>query len=401
MDTPGFQRARGVKAWLEDNCNDASQRSAAIKKFVNTHKNDASYASECELLAPLIEGAGIIYVVDGSRPYGLEYEAEMEILRWTGCPSMALINPIENEDYIEEWEKALSQYFRTVRTFNAHRAEFTKQIDLLKVFGLLVSSWTHSLNTAVELLLDERQRQEKIAAEHITNLLMDVLQYKESQKVPDGLPTRPIAEILTSKYKKTLANRERQTRRAVEQLFSHYRLNRTETELELNESELFNQERWYLFGLSKKQLTTAAIGAGASAGVIIDLGVGGSSLFLGALTGGIIGGASAWGFSERIAKLKIQGLPTGGQLLQFGPATHTNFPFVVLGRALHHYQSISQRSHANRSALVLEDSHPFALVSTKEKSQLIQIFKNISNNKNTDHQHKLLCEFILNCITIH
>ena len=54
----------------------------------------SSFPDECELLRPIVEGAGILYVVDGSVPYGPEYEAEMEILRWTGRPSMAVINPI-------------------------------------------------------------------------------------------------------------------------------------------------------------------------------------------------------------------------------------------------------------------------------------------------------------------
>ena len=50
-----------------------------------------------------------LYVVDGSRPYGPEYESEMEILRWTGQASMALINPIEGDDHIQSWQQALGQ----------------------------------------------------------------------------------------------------------------------------------------------------------------------------------------------------------------------------------------------------------------------------------------------------
>ena len=46
-----------------------------------------------ELLTPILEGAGILYVVDAGAPYRENYEAEMEILRWTGRPSMAVINP--------------------------------------------------------------------------------------------------------------------------------------------------------------------------------------------------------------------------------------------------------------------------------------------------------------------
>jgi hypothetical protein len=59
----------------------------------------------------------------------------MEILRWTGKPSLAVINPIDSEDYVQEWENALGQYFKTVRIFNSHRAEFVKRTSLLNVLG--------------------------------------------------------------------------------------------------------------------------------------------------------------------------------------------------------------------------------------------------------------------------
>ena len=116
IDTPGFQRARGVLAWLKAHETDASRRHEAVHAFVNTHKEDARFHDEIELLEPIMEGAGIIYVVDGSKPYGEEYEAEMEILRWTGQPSMALINRIDEADYTQEWKQALSGYFQMIRT---------------------------------------------------------------------------------------------------------------------------------------------------------------------------------------------------------------------------------------------------------------------------------------------
>ena len=62
------------------------------REFLQAHVSDARFHDERELLRPIVEGAGILYVVDGSRPYGRQYEAEMEILRWTGRPRMALIN---------------------------------------------------------------------------------------------------------------------------------------------------------------------------------------------------------------------------------------------------------------------------------------------------------------------
>ncbi|HAU19388.1 MAG TPA: DUF3482 domain-containing protein, partial [Marinobacter adhaerens] len=83
VDTPGFQRPRRVMEWLEAHSVSASDHADTVKAFVAQHEGDGRFTDECELLRPLIEGAGIIYVVDGSVPYSAEHEAEMTILRWT------------------------------------------------------------------------------------------------------------------------------------------------------------------------------------------------------------------------------------------------------------------------------------------------------------------------------
>jgi small GTP-binding protein len=70
FDTPGFQRARQVLAWLEKHDVSAAKRHEVVELFINAHKGDPKFNDEIELLEPIMEGAGIIYVVDGSKPYG-------------------------------------------------------------------------------------------------------------------------------------------------------------------------------------------------------------------------------------------------------------------------------------------------------------------------------------------
>jgi hypothetical protein len=55
----------------------------------------------------------------------------MEILRWTGRPRMALVNRIGAGNHVEEWKKALGQFFSIVREFDANRAGFDDRIRLL------------------------------------------------------------------------------------------------------------------------------------------------------------------------------------------------------------------------------------------------------------------------------
>lgn len=397
IDTPGFQRARAALAWLDEHCNTVSQRPDAVRAFCETNKDDSRFFNECELLRPLVEGAGIIYVVDGSHPYGPEYEAEMEILRWTGQPSLALINPIDNDSYVAEWEVALGQYFKTVRVFNAHTAPFAKRISLLTLFGQLRQQWEKPLEHAVRILQQERQRQHQQAAETIATMLIDVLQHKEVQRLPNGVPTEVPSQLLARKYEQHLVKQEQNCRQRIEELYAYFQLERQEEQLKILDKDLFDRQSWYLFGLTRRQLISVGAAAGASAGVMIDASLGGSSLFMGSLAGGLAGGLGAWSLSKQIANLSIKGLPTGGVSLQYGPSEHPNFPFVLLGRALRHQQLICTRTHADRSVLTLEEQtqvNPFSAVSATDKAKLMRAFRDIRKGRQVLKHQQTLTEFV-------
>lgn len=394
IDTPGFQRARAALDWLHQHCSNTSQRPDTVKAFCARHQGEEQFVNECELLQPIIDGAGIIYVVDGSRPYGAEYEAEMEILRWTGRPSLALINPIDNDDYVVEWENALGQYFKTVRVFDAHRAEFIKRTALLSVFGQLLPQWETALTRAVSCLKSERERQHRQASELVATMMVTMLQHRQTYNLDLGIASDAIKKAMAEKFQLSLRQTEARCREKVEENYDYHQLRRDEAALELIDIDLFDQESWYLFGLSKTQLIVISSGAGAGAGALIDAGLGGSSLLLGTVIGGVGGGLGAWTFSEQIAKFTIKGLPTGGQTIYYGPAAHPNFPFVVLGRALHHIQLICTRTHANRETLDLDGKAPLDDLSTRGKSKLVGIFKDIRKNKNSLLQRQALADLI-------
>ena len=86
VDTPGFQRPRELLTWLQERANSASDRPSVVADFVRIHADDPPFVDECELLRPLVAGAGILSVVDGAKPYGAEYELAIEIRQCTGRP---------------------------------------------------------------------------------------------------------------------------------------------------------------------------------------------------------------------------------------------------------------------------------------------------------------------------
>lgn len=119
--------------------------------------------------------------MDGSVPYSAEHEAEMTILRWTGRPSLALINSIGDDDYSDTWQAALGQFFQVVRKFDAVRAPFTQHLSLLKAFGQLEPDWEQTLARATDLLAQQRQQRRHQAAGLIARALEDMMAYQEKR----------------------------------------------------------------------------------------------------------------------------------------------------------------------------------------------------------------------------
>jgi hypothetical protein len=354
VDTPGFQRARAVLEWLQAQPGSAVDRPDIVRSFVDKHRDQTRFSSECSLLTPILDGAGILYVVDGSRPFGEEYEAEMEILRWTGQPSLALVNMIGEGDYIDEWSNALGQYFRIVRVFDAMTADFDRRIQLLVAFGQLREGWRDSLQKAASMLEEEQDRRRDLSARIIAEILGGMITRTRQQRLIDGQDSSDLRLSLQQAYQRELIDMEQQCRSSVEQIYNYRQLERHEQQVELLEQDLFARQTWILFGLTHQQLIATGAVGGAAAGGVIDLVVGGASFLLGAGIGSIVGGVAAWITADRIADIKILGLPLGGRQLTIGPMRNINFPYVILGRALFHQQMIEDRTHAHRDPLDLK-----------------------------------------------
>lgn len=370
VDTPGFQRARKALAWMKERESSAAEHPRIVKQFVDAFRGSGDFKDECELLTPILDGAAILYVVDGSHPYGQEYEAEMEILRWTGQPSMALINPIGAADYVDEWNAALGQYFRIVRVFNAVTAEFAKRLELLRAFGQLDESWREPLAEAVEMLERDRARRRAASARAIAQMIGDMVTLTVTKRIGAETDPTPVKAKLEESFKDRLRKREQDGRREVEAIFDHHKIDRNETEFELLDEDLLSKQAWLAWGLTRGKLTTTGAAGGAVVGGGIDAVVGGASFLLGAAIGAIVGGASAWLSHQKLADVKLFGLPMGGRKVVMGPLRNVNFPFVVLGRAIYHYALVANRTHAQRGRLEVEHLQREAAAQALSREQL-------------------------------
>jgi hypothetical protein len=372
IDTPGFQRARTALAWMKQRETTAAEHSEVVEDFVREHKARGAYPDECELLSPVLAGAGILYVVDGAVPFAEEYQHEMEILRWTGRPSLALINPIGSDAHVAAWEAALQQYFKVVRVFNAVTAEFDKRVELLRAFGQLRDGWRGPLQRAVDALIEDRRRRHRQAARAIAHMVVDMMTLTAARPMGEEDDPAAVKRELEQRYLDALRRRERDGRETVERCYDHHRLQREEGDVAVAEGDLFASEQWRLFGLSRTRLAMLGAAGGAVTGGGIDAMVGGGSFMAGAVIGTVAGTVSALVGGPRIARVRpdamidripggrwlarLPGLnrPIGGRELRVGPCRNINFAYVVLGRAMQHHDRIARRTHADRGSVRLD-----------------------------------------------
>jgi hypothetical protein len=380
IDTPGFQRARETLAWLEAHDRGAGGRAAVVAEFLRAHETDPRFHDERELLTPIVAGAGILYVVDGSRPYGRQYEAEMEVLRWTGRPRMALINLISTGDHVAEWRAALAQYFSIVRVFDAVRADFGKRIELLRAFGAIDEQWAAPLNRAADALVEERQRRMRRAAGEIGDFLIAALTATVTVPLREPTAERDVQDRARAQLRDEVRRREQQARRGVQEIYKHAGLESRESAGAYLVEDVFSARSFSVFGLSATQLALTGAASGAVVGSVVDVALGGASLLLGAGIGAAIGGIGTLAGAGRLAKVQLLGLPLGGYELRVGPITDPNLPWVLLGRALLHAKLVAERNHARREGLVVDaqvGAHLAGAIEPKRRGTLEGVFRRL------------------------
>jgi len=376
FDTPGFQRARRVLAWLNaQEPVSADKRTDVVRKFIFEHKDNKKFRDEIELLEPIVNGAGIIYVVDASKPYGSEYEIEMEIMRWCGQPSMAILNLIGKDDYREQWTSALGHYFRMVRTFNPITSTFEDHISLLDSMSQLKEEWTKPIKIAINVLEEQQKRKIDFTVNAIVENMKKTLSFTYKHTIKGRKASKKEEESSKTAYRKKIVEYENKQKREVEAIWNHKGIEKVEENLILDDIGLFSEESASVFGLSEKELLITGASAGAITGAGVDLMFAGSTFFLGSIVGGVIGGVGAkFGFNN-LYETKILGKKIGQRELIIGPMKNLNFPYILLGRSLYHASSIAKRSHALRDSLELnkEDFFMEQVINSEVRKKLEEL----------------------------
>ncbi len=149
-DTPGFQNAKSALVRLRELEDPVGDPLDAFREFLRLHGNDPAFSEECKLFRPLVDGAGVLYVVDSSQPFREINDAEMKILLMSARPRMGLINTTASPVHAGVWEARLGQHFNLVRRFDAHEADYFDRMELLKALMGIDEKWRGALERAVE-----------------------------------------------------------------------------------------------------------------------------------------------------------------------------------------------------------------------------------------------------------
>ncbi len=368
IDTPGFSRAVEAMRAIQDLHGTGTPDLATVREFVTSQLEQGEFEDEARLLQPVVEGAGVLYVIDPSKPIRDTFVAEMEILRWTGRPRMALLNEkAENEERLQEWRTRLGSYFNLVRTFNAHHAQFDERRRLLKSLFEIDETHRDRIKQTIDLIDEEwRQRREE-SAEDLMDFLAKALRHRESEKLDEKEELEHRKERAKEELKKRYyASIEKLEEKTYEKMLKLYRHQLLKVELETDDFsglDLSSEETWEKWGLSKSQLILAGGLAGGAAGVAVDLGSGGFTHGLGTLFGALTGAGGAFLKGDSLPELKIdaRGVSFDGEskkVLVVGPPASDNFAWILLDRALYHYGEIVSRSHGRRDEEVIDGESP-------------------------------------------
>jgi hypothetical protein len=361
-DTPGFQNAREALPLLQA-AGQAREPLSVFRDFVAAQRGRGEFDAECLLLAPILDGAGIIYVVDGSEPVLDIHAAEMEILRLTGRPRLAVINRTREDDHVAEWRNRLGLHFNAVREFDAHRATFADRLELLETLGGIEQAWKPKLMRAVAVFREDWERRVDECAGIVVELLADALPMSVSEPMPDNAARRDaLAAELKQRFVAAQATREKRCHQSIIRLFGHSRVKAGDDATVPFDTGLFSDETWQAFGLDESQLALAGAIGGAAAGAGLDVLTAGHTLLAGTVLGGLVGAAGAFLFGKQRPELKVDmpgflgELRFGGSMVKVGPYKATNFPWILLDRAIGTFAYVTGRAHARRDEATIDSA---------------------------------------------
>ncbi|MFO7751167.1 MAG: GTPase/DUF3482 domain-containing protein [Desulfobacteraceae bacterium] len=346
VDTPGFQMPRQTLSWMKTYSGPDTEM---VADFIKAHQDDPDFRDECELLSPLVTGAGIIYVVNGSRPVRNDDKTEMEILRLTGMPRMAVINcKTDAADFLDEWKSEFRKHFNCLRIFNAQKATYQERIELLETLKNVDQDYAPALSRVIQAFREDWHQREKASSRIIVEMVETILALELSQTIRQGEDEEKVKARLEKKYRQRIETMESQSFDRLRALFKHNIFHCELPENSILNQALFSEKTWQFLGLNPGELAVAAGVAGGAAGAVIDTAAAGLTFGIFSALGGLAGAGSVLVGGKRISDLRFKGMRLGRDQLKIGPASNIQLMYILLDRSLIFYSLVINWAHALR-----------------------------------------------------
>jgi len=348
-DTPGFQNPERLLHELKKLAGKEANPAQALRQ---RFAGDKGLHDDLELLAPVARGAAILYVADGSRPLRQVDRDEMEALRLTERPRMAIINCKDDDQrHLEDWRSEFRRNFNANRIFNAHRATYAERIALFDALQAIDQEWQPVIAEVVAAVKKDWQARLEASVEIILAMLEEILACRLSESRSSVRNERAFMAELRDKYCAGVAEKEKRAQERLRGLFRHrnFHYQLAGGGHSILDEDLFSETTWSLLGLSRQQLVILGALGGAALAVGLDVLAGGASLGLFASLGGMVGAAGAWLGGEQLVKgVNIMGIPLGEESLQIGPNSNINLMFVLMNRMFLYFQETINWAHGRR-----------------------------------------------------
>ena len=347
VDTPGFQNPRQTLDWMQAYDGPSEQ---LLSTFIATHNNDPDFHDECSLLTPVAEGAGVIFVVDGSRPVRNTDKTEMEILRLTGAPRLAVINSKEDDSsYLDIWHSEFRKHFNAIRIFNSFRANYVQRIELLESLKSIDQRLEPVLKKVITTFESDWRARNQRTADLIVDLLRTVLDYRTTATCKERDDETRVKQKLVQNYMDDVSRREEQTRKAIRTLYKHNIFDLEVPPHSILQEDLFSDRTWEFLGLTDRQLVVAGAISGAAVGAGVDLAAGGVSFGVFSALGGFLGAAGTlFKGKDLLDGFKLLGFKVGGESIQVGPAVNIQLLFILIDRCLIFTSHVINWAHGRR-----------------------------------------------------
>ncbi len=384
IDTPGFQAPRQTLAWFRKN-----PGPDMVGRFIAEHENNPFFADECELLTPVANGAGIIYVVDGSRPVREDDLAEMEILRLTGRPRMAVINAkSEIRDNTEAWKEEFCKFFNVIRIFNANQADFYERIRLMESLKAIDQDIEPLMEGVIQAFNLEWEKRNHLACAYIVHSMEQGLSFSLTRRLRSGMDPVTLKENLTREYQENIREIEQKLFGHIRSLFRHHLYDYPLPACSILRHDLFSDQTWQMLGLTRIQAATAGAVLGGTLGAVVDTAAAGLTFGVFTAIGSAVGAGYAFMGLKRLANSSSK---LGGERVQLGPNENIQFLYILLDRALLYYTHMSRRAHGRRdlpettSQLVSkgEKAGISTFLTTKQHRVCMAFFKTCRKNMST------------------